>query len=123
MFTESDVLSVPGDILETMNECSVQLGYNRCYDAKQFSQMMQAEYDRMLDSCKHDKALYKRIKRNTCGSWRGAKIPILPIMIHKHKFGQPCEPHMRVLIWGSPRFCLDLSMDHYELIVEKNTVE
>ena len=123
MFTETNVLSVPGEALEMMNECSVRLGYNRCYDRKQLSQMMQLHYNDMLESCKHDKALYKRIKRNTGGFWRLANIPIMPILVHKHKFGQPCEPHMRVLDWGSPSFCLDLSMDHYELIVEKNTVE
>ena len=123
MFNSSNVLSVPGEMLEIMNDISNRLGYNRNYEARQFSQMMQAEYDNMLDSFKHDKKLYKRIKRNTCGSWRGAHIPILPIMVHKHKSGQQCEEHMRVLVWGSPSFCLDLCMDNYNLILEKNTVE
>jgi len=123
MFTKSNVLSVPGEALEMMNECSVRLGYNRCYDQKQFAQLMKQHFDTMMDSCKNDKALYKRIMRNTGGFWRRAYVPIFTIMVHKHKFGQPCEPHMRVLVWGDPSFCLDLSMDHYDLIVEKNTVE
>jgi hypothetical protein len=123
MLTSSNVLSVPGEVLEMMHECSVRLGYNRCYEQQQFAQLMKQHFDDMMNSCKDDKALYKRIKRNTGGFWRRAHVPIIPILVHKHKFGQPCEAHMRVLVWGSPSFCLDLSMDHYELIVEKNTVE
>ena len=116
MFT--NVLSVPGDALEIMNRGSNIAGYNRCYDEQQFSKIMSEIYEDMFVGA--DKATEKRVRKNTKNSWRLAFIPIVPILVHKHKFGKPCEEHMRVMLGGNPRYCLDLIMDHYDLIVEKN---
>jgi|688.fasta_scaffold166129_2 hypothetical protein len=116
MFT--NVLSVPGDALEIMNRGSNIAGYNRCYDEQQFSKIMSEIYEDMFVGA--DKATEKRVRKNTKNSWRLAFIPIVPILVHKHKFGKSCEEHMRVMLGGNPKYCLDLIMDHYDLIVEKN---
>jgi hypothetical protein len=69
--------------LRVLNKGSVAKGYNRNIWVKIVEKALKDAMD----------------KSETC-SWRGLKtsVCLVPLMMHEHKGGEPCEPHVRCCI-------------------------
>ena len=66
--------------LRVLNKESVKRGYNRNLWIKEF-----------------EKDLKEKMNKSPDVSWRGLKTEVLliPVLIHEHKGGEPCEAHIR----------------------------
>ena len=69
--------------LRVLNKESVDNGYNRNLWVKVFEKGLKEVMD------KSEKVSWKGLKTQVC---------LIPLMIHEHKGGEPCEPHVRCLV-------------------------
>ena len=94
--------------LQALNNLSIRSGYNRNLE-------WQVYKDHLKNVMDHDANV----------SWAGMKTRVLlePVMIHKHKAGEECEPHVRCLVQSVGTYVLlDLPYESYEALndVEPN---
>ena len=68
------------ETLRVLNKESLAKGYNRNIWVKEFEKALKEVCEKTPDIC-----------------WRGlaTRVGLFPLMIHKHKHGEPCEPHVR----------------------------
>ena len=90
------VMSVK-DLL-VVNKNSISLGYNRTFRESPF---------------------LKQVKRENGTSKKGAlllNMELTPLMKHSHRGGEPCDPHLRVLVQLSPKshFVVDMTFDDFD---------
>jgi hypothetical protein len=91
--------------LKTLNELSLEKGYNR-----------NLYVEDVIDKIKEELS----VEGNSYGVWSGLKtniVMLIPLMIHKHKHGKECESHVRCEVFtnGIFRFLtLDVPIEDYK---------
>jgi len=95
---------VPLEILKTINEHSIELGYNRTIHLKPLA-------DAMKESM---------LKDDNVVTWEGGltNVALTPIMVHRHKEGNECEPHIRCFITSNidETPILDIHLDDFDVL-------
>jgi hypothetical protein len=90
-----DILPIPvitKNQLVEANQWAINVGYNRAVEI--------APLEKLLDNYSED-----------------IRFPILLSILHEHRAGEPCEPHMRcqiVLGPTGPKILVDVDMDLFE---------
>jgi len=85
------------------------------------------DYNRNLEWKVFQSALMKSMNERKDVVWRGMKTNVLlvPLMIHEHKKGEKCEPHLRCQVFTDNcegfLMTLDVPMDLFDSLMDVET--